>query len=136
MSRTFAYVDVVSQSKNRAVMQEPEFPRDYQPWLINRAFSYHPDSILAANQMNLRASLDVRLQFLYLLNTLAPRKRFAKWHKPTTADDVLLVAEYYECSVRHARNILPLHSPDQLKKIAATLDKGGKVTKRVKHDSS
>lgn len=128
-SRVFAYVDAVSYSKNTAVLQEQEFAKEYLPFIVNRALSYHEDSVLAANMMNERPSLDPSLQFLFLLNTLRSRKRFAKWIKNTVADDVRLVAEYYKCSLQKAEPLVSLHTSEQLTEIRRRIDRGGSATK-------
>ena len=95
------------------------------------------DAVLAANLMNERPWLDAALQFRFLLNTLAARKRFSKWIKTSVPNDVRLVAEYYGCGLRHAREIVALHSAEQMKIIRRRLEKGGAATKAgTRHDDS
>ena len=110
------------------------------PFIVNRAFSYHEDSVLAANLMNERTHLDKRLQALFLLNTMRSRARFSRWLKPTVSDDVREVAEYYGLSLRHARELVSLHTSDQLLSIRRRLEKGGtamkKSSRHVKHHSA
>lgn len=136
-SKLWDYLNVVTHTKRVEALDEPEFEKDYQPYLINRALSYHEDAVLAANLMNERSSLDRRAQALFLLNTLRPRKRFAKWIKSETSDDERSVAEYYGCGLRHARELVALHSSDQLTTIRRRLDKGGvTATKRTRNGST
>ena len=124
----FEYVEAVSHSKNAALLDAPDFEKHYIPFLVNRAFSYHHDTVLAANTMNERSWLDKHLQFLFFLNILRPRKRYSKWLKHQVSDDARLVGEYYGCSLRHAITLLPLHTSDQLTIIRQRLDKGGMVS--------
>jgi hypothetical protein len=136
-SRTFAYLSALSHTKDRRVLDEPQFAKEYVPFIINRALSYHQDAVLAANAMNERPWLDTALQFQFLLNTLAARKRFSKWIKATVPNDVRAVAEYYGCSMRHARELVGLHTMEQMKIIRSRLDKGGTATKAgSRHDDS
>lgn len=128
--KIWEYLDAVSVTKNADILLDPDFEKEYQPFLVNRALSYHADAILPANLMNERAALDKRLQVLFLLNTLRPRKRFSKWVKSSVSDDERAVADYYGCSLRHARDLVSLHSSDQLTTIRARLEKGG-TTKKV-----
>lgn len=128
--RTFVYLDAVSSTKDASVLQEPEFTKEYVPFVINHALSYHEDAVGAANLMNERPGLDPASQFRFLLNTLRARKRFSKWLKTTVSDDVRAVAEYYECSIRHARNLVSLHTPEQLTVVHNRLEKGGVASKR------
>ena len=135
-SRTFAYLSALSHSKDRSVMDEPQFQKEYVPFIVNRALSYHQDSVLAANAMNERPWLDAALQFQFLLNILAARKRFSKWIKATVPNDVRLVAEYYGCSSRHAKDLVPLHTPEQMKIIRSRLEKGGTAKAGTRHDDT
>jgi hypothetical protein len=133
--RLWDAVDALSYSKNATIADDPEFSKIYQPFIVNRALSYHKDSILAANILNERPILNVKdghditpalkLQFLFLLNTLRARKRYAKWLKLTDSDDVKAVAEYYGVNLRRARDLTSLHTSDQLAHIRTRLDKGG-----------
>ena len=61
----------------------------------------------------------LKLQFHFLLNIVRKRKRFSKWEKQETFDDVEAVKEYYGYSNEKARSALTLLSPDggALKKI-------------------
>lgn len=136
-SRVFAYLGALSHTKDMSVLDEPQFQKEYVPFIINRALSYHQDAVLAANLMNERPWLDAALQFRFLLNTLAARKRFSKWIKTSVPNDVRLVAEYYGCGLRHAREIVALHSAEQMKIIRRRLEKGGAATKAgTRHDDS
>jgi hypothetical protein len=134
-SRLFAYVDAVSYTKNADVLLEPDFAKEYKPFIVNRALSYHEDSVMAANLMNERPWLDAVSQATFLLNTLRPRKRFSKWLKAdAVSDDVRSVAEYYACSIRAARDLVSLHTSAQLTTIRLRLDKGGPAARSgVRH---
>jgi hypothetical protein len=108
------------------VLDDVDFEKEYIPFLVNRNFSYHEDSVLAANCMNERPFLDKRLQAAFLLNTLRSRKRFAKWQKSECDEDVVRIGEYYGCAYKQAKSLLPLHTPEQLTVIRARLEKGGR----------
>lgn len=129
--KVFEYLKAVSMTKSVAHLEDVDFDDHYIPWLINRGLSYHQDAVLAANSMNERPWLSPALQFRFLLNTLRARSRFSAWLKRSDSEDVVLVAEYYGCSVRHAHSLLTFHSDDQLRCIRARLNKGGVLTKRV-----
>lgn len=130
-SELWKYVGVVSHTKDVRALDDPNFESVYTPFIINRALSYFDDSVLAANAMNERPGLDKKLQALFLLNSIRPRKRFSKWMKADeVSDDVRDVAEYYGCSVRHAAPLVPLHSVEQMNEIRRRLEKGGVHKKR------
>jgi hypothetical protein len=116
----------VSHTKNMNILEHPDFERNCNTFIINKALSYFEDSVLAANMMNERPDLPKRLQALFLINTLRPRRRFSKWMKAEgVSDDVKYVAEYYQCSQRHAKGLVSLHTPEQMTIIRARLEKGG-----------
>lgn len=135
--RIWAYLRAVQQTKDMTVLQDPDFDKVYEPFIVNRALGHHMDTVLAANSMNERNWLSPELQFMFLLNTIRPRFRKSEWLKTTVSDDVKVVAEYYGCSCRHARNLVSLHTSAQMAYIRSRLDKGGAVTKSgARHDSS
>lgn len=135
-NKIWEIVGAINQTKDRDILLDPEFDKAYQPFVINRALSHHTDSILSANVMNERPGLPPALQFLFLLNTLRPRKRYSDWMKNTVSDDVPTVAEYYGCSERHARTLVTLHSSEQLAIIRKRLEKGGASSKKVPRNDS
>jgi hypothetical protein len=99
--------------------------KDYVPFVVNRALSYHYDCVLYANVMNMYPNLDKKLQFHFLLNTIKPVKRpFQKWIKKTTVEDLEAVKEFYKYSNQKAQEVLPLLSDDQLMKIKETVNSG------------
>ena len=127
--RIWVYFNALSRTKCLDPLADLDFDTVYEPFIINRALSYHEDAVLPANIMNERSHIEPALQFHFLLNTLAPRKRFSEWLKTTVSEDERTVAEYYGCSIRHARTILALHTPDQMKILRRRIEKGGAAMK-------
>lgn len=128
-SRIWDYVNAASHSKDRSVLDDPDFDKVYLAFIINRSLAGHEDCVLAAQMMNERSELPPKVQFEFFLNTLRPRKRFGAWLKSTDSEDASAVAEYYDCSLRHAFDLVSLHSSDQLTIIRARLEKGGTTNK-------
>src|ERR1039458_10696555 len=59
-----------------------EDEKDYVPFIVNRALSYHDDALFYANQLNQMSGLDRRLQYDFLINSIRGKKRyFTKWAK-------------------------------------------------------
>ena len=72
--------------------------KSYQPFLVNRALSYHQDAIMLINEMNVHHSLESRLQYSFLINTLRKRNRFSKWQKPYESkklDTIMILQRFY-----------------------------------------
>ena len=116
--------DVMSGYENYSLIE-----RDYNPFLSNRAFSYFNDTVHQANEMNRRYHLDHKMQFDYLLNNIRPKKRFAKWIKNESSEDVSVIKEYYGYNNSKAVEALSVLSKKQIKMLHDKVHKGGK------HDS-
>jgi hypothetical protein len=127
--KPFVYADSVSYTKKnlmRGSSNDELAEKGYKPFLVNRSMSYHHDSILFANEMNMRPHLDNKPQYEYLLNSLRKRKRFAKWAKEKPDASVEMVMEYYGYGRSKAEEALRVLTDDQLAMIEVALDKGGK----------
>ena len=98
----------------------------YQPFLINRALSYHQDSVFLTNEMNVRHGVDNRLQYQFFLNTLRKRQRFSQWQKPYISKKLDTVKEYYQISTREAKDYVELLSDKQLRELKNRMKSGGK----------
>jgi hypothetical protein len=96
----------------------------YVPFVVNKALSYFPDTILYANEMN-KSSIDKKLQYHYLLNTVRPAKRFAKWVKRDNVDDVDSVKQFYDYNTEKALQALTILTADELHYIKQKLERGG-----------
>ena len=100
--------------------------KDYVPFVVNKALSFHYDCIMPVNAMNLYHGLDNKLQYGFLLNTIRGRKRpYQKWVKREVVADVELLKEHYDYSDSKARDALKLLTEQQLAEIRALHDKGG-----------
>ena len=120
----FDFIKAINASKN--VMKDDLFAeKDYIPFLVNRGLSFFQDTVIQVNEMNRLHFLDNKLQFVYLLNNIRPRKRWSQWLKPEKIDNIDIVKEYYEFSNEKAKNALEILSVDQLEHIKQILDIGG-----------
>lgn len=99
--------------------------KGYAPFIVNKALSYFPDTLLYANEVNKLAHIDNKLQYHYLLNSIRAQKRFSKWAKKEDSDDLEVVKEYYGYSNEKAYQALSILSKDQLKLIKEKIQQGG-----------
>lgn len=101
-------------------------PKDYVPFVVNKALSFHYDCILYANQMNMMPNLDTDMQYRYYLNKVRSYKRpFQKWHKFEKNEAVEAIKEYYGYSNDKARATLEVLNEEQVEHIKKHLYKGG-----------
>jgi len=120
----FDFVKSVSYDKKDIMVDDIE-EKSYQPFLTNKALSYHQDSIFFANEMNVRHGLDNRLQYSFYLNTLRKRQRFSTWNKPYISKKLDAIREYYQISTREAKDYENLLSDKQYRELKKRMNTGG-----------
>lgn len=128
----FDFINAINQSKENLMTDELS-EKEYVPYVVNKGLSYFPDTVLYVNEMNRLHLLDNKSQFLYLLNSIRPRKRFSKWHKNELTEDLKVISEYFEYSLAKAKQVQSLISSDQLNTMKQKLQKGGMKTKEKKN---
>ena len=89
----------------------------YIPFLTNRSLSYFTDTLLYANEMNRYPTLDNKLQYEYLLNSIRTKKRFSKWFKKGDAKQLELIAKYLKVSLREAKEYQKVLTDNQKEQI-------------------
>ena len=115
----------ILQTKKNVLQDEIDI-KDYTPFVVNRALSYHMDCILYANELNLYPEMDKDLQYQYLLNTIRSMKRkFQPWQKASADKDLECVKEYFGYSNQKAKEALRILNDEQIAEIKANTIKGG-----------
>jgi hypothetical protein len=115
----------ILQTKKSVFRDELDY-KDYNPYIINRALSYHMDCVLYVNELNKYPSLEKDLQYQYLLNTIRPMKRkFQPWQKSEVDKDIECVKIYFGYSNEKAKEALRLLTNEQIAEIKRKTDKGG-----------
>ena len=97
----------------------------YQPFLVNKALSYHQDSVFLVNEMNIRHSTDNRLQYLFFINSLRKRQRFSKWQKPYESKKLDTIKSFYGVSTQRAKEYLELLNDKQYRELKESMNFGG-----------
>jgi hypothetical protein len=121
----FDFLNDINYGKQN-IMVDDITEKQYNAFMVNRGLSYFHDTTLMANEMNLNAHLDNRLQFDFFINIVRKKKRFSKWNKPETVSDVEVVKEYYGYSNEKARQALTLLTKDQIEVLKKKVYKGGR----------
>ena len=121
----FEFTKTINETKRNLIDEDPEVEKDYIPFLVNRSLGYFMDTIMYANEMNQKNSLDHKLQYDFLLNIIRPRKRFSKWLKKSKDDNIDLIKKFYGYSYTKSKDVVDILSEDQLKHIRSNLDTGG-----------
>ena len=122
----FEFVKAISYSKKN-IMIDDLVEQEYNSFIINRALSYYPDTILYANEMNKNHHLDGRLQFDFFINIIKKRKRFSPWLKASEIENLDVIKEYYGYSDEKAKSVLSLFNNKQIENLKQRIYKGGRA---------
>lgn len=117
---SFDKKDIISQDENPELAE-----KQYSAYMVNRGFSNFEDTILHANEMNMRAHLFNDAQFTYYLGALRKRKRFSKWTKAEKNADLDAIQHVYNCNRTIAKLYLKALSQEDLKKLHESMALGG-----------
>jgi len=121
----FDFLNAINYSKEDLIVDDIT-EKQYVPYMVNRGLSYFQDTVLFANEMNKNHHLDHLLQFHFFINIVRKKKRFSKWAKPESSDDVEVVKQYYGYSNEKARQACKLLTPDQIIQLKKKVNKGGR----------
>lgn len=123
----FDFVNSINQTKVD-LFDDPQAEKDYVPFIVNRALSYFPDTVLYANEMNFNGTAPKQWQFDFLLSAVPKRKRFSKWHKKQVpTEDLAAVQSFYKYSMAKALEAIQILSKDDIEYIKQLMDKGGRT---------
>ena len=121
------YLNAINFSKEPLLDSSESYTKQsYPPFVVTRCLSYFPDTLFAANEMNTRPLIDLKMHFDFLRGAVRPRKRFSKWLKREDDSRVAALVEYYGISSRKAREALSVLSEADLEEIVAAVNKGGR----------
>jgi len=124
----FDFAKDLSQYKKNLLKQDPEHEKELKGlvYMINRAFSYHIDTILWANEINQHPNVDPVLLHDFYFYGLPSKPRYAKWSKVAKDDDITLIMDHYGYSKLRAIEALDLLTPDDIIDIKKMRDTGGR----------
>jgi hypothetical protein len=126
----FDFINAVSETKRDIILRDEDpahAEKLYNPYIVNKGMSFHSDTILHANEMNMRHNLFKDAQFRYYLGALKSRKRYSKWLKLEKDEDLDLIQKHYQCNRQVAKQYFAVLTPEQLKDINRKSVVGGEV---------
>lgn len=124
----FDFIRAASETKEDLIndSDNPDLIEDlYAPFIVNRGFALFSDSVLHANEMNMRPHLFKDAQFQYYRGVLRKRKRFSKWPKADKSKDLDALQQVYSCNRTVAKMYLKVLTKDQLQQVHEQLVTGG-----------
>ena len=120
------WLNSINQNKKNLIDEDPSLEKDYSPYIINRIYSGHLDSIMFANEMNMNHSLPKKMQYDFFINILRVKKRFSPWLRKDEIKDLDYVKRYYGYSNEKAKQALKILTNEQLNFIRSKFETGGR----------
>jgi hypothetical protein len=120
------WLNSINNTKKNLINEDPLLEKEYPPYIINRCFSGHIDSIMFANELNKYPNLDKKLQYDFFLNSLRKKKRFSPWLRKDQIKNLDLIKQYYGYSNEKAKQVLNILTKEQLSFMRDRLETGGK----------
>jgi len=99
--------------------------KDYNPFLTMINFSFFPDTILIANQLNMYGRVTKKQHYDYLFFSVSRKKRYSKWFKKENDEDISFLQEVFKCSYVKAKEYSNLLTELQKKELRKKWEKGG-----------
>jgi hypothetical protein len=122
----FDFVNSINDKTGNLIDRDFDKEKQYIPFVINRAFSQFPDTVMAANSMNTFPHLDKKLQYDFLYNSIKKRKRFSRWPKAEWDEEIGgMICEYYNVSKYRAREYMALMTEEDIEYLKRKTWKGG-----------
>lgn len=123
----FDYVNSIVHKKNNMMKDTDNdelAEQAYVPYVVNKGLSYFVDTLMYANEMNALSFLDSKLQYDYLLNSIRPKKRYAKWVKNDEDSDLEMIKIYFNYSTKKALQALSVLSQEEKATIREKITRG------------
>lgn len=121
----FDYINSINTSKENLMDGDIVAEKKYPAYMVNKALGFFQETVSYAQLMNQNSHLSNKMQYLFLLNTVRPAKRFTKWPKKFKDDRIDTVIEHYQCNEERALEILNLITDEEFDQIKKLTFKGG-----------
>lgn len=125
----FDFIKSVSETKQDMMKEKPELASEYNAYIVNRGFSYFPDTVLYANELNMYPDIPNVAQYYYYMASLRKRKRYSKWHKLEKNEDLKLIQDVYKVRVEVAKEYLKVLTEENLQTLRDLTETGENVKK-------
>jgi hypothetical protein len=120
------YLNAINYTKEPLLDTDDEsVEKGYTPFVVNRCLSYFIDTVLYANEMNRRPETDKKMQFDYLQKSIRKNKRYSKWLKQESVENLDLIKQFYGYSDTKAKEVMDIISDEDIEFMRKKLSTGG-----------
>jgi len=124
------YLNAINYTKKNLFDTEDEsVEKEYTPFVVNRCLSYFIDTVLYVNEVNQRGHMPKRMQFDYLHGSIRKNKRYSKWLRRESEENLDLVKRMYGYSDSKARAIMDILSESDFEWMREKVNEGGESRK-------
>jgi hypothetical protein len=123
--KLFDFLNSINYDKKALLDIDEKSSELYNSYLVNRCMSFFPDTLFHSNEMNCNWDIDKKMQFDFYRFAVRKKKRYSKWIKKETSDDIELIKEVYNYTDAKAQEVLNILGPGDLDKLKQSLEKGG-----------
>ena len=101
--------------------------KEYNKYIVNMAFSYYPDTIFFANELNKYPDMSNKQHYDFLYFGIPKRNRWSKWLKSLEKKDIIAeLAFHYNVSYNEMIKIMKIVKTEELKEMITIIgSKGG-----------
>jgi len=121
----FDFLKSINRKTGNIIDREPETEKYYVPFIINKALSMFPDTVLCANSMNKLYNLPKKMQYDYYYGCIKKKDRFSKWIKPEENPIIDMISQYYKVNKNRAKEYLSFMSEEDIEFLNKLTNIGG-----------
>ena len=109
--------DYVKSINDKKYIWDNFSDKEFDPYIINLAFSYYLDTLFFANEMNKYPKLSNKQIYDFLYFGISKRKRWANWNKQDKNKQEIIrkLSEFYNISENEMSNIIRIIGDDKAK---------------------
>lgn len=117
--------DFIKSINNKTDLKESVDRKNYNSYIVLHGFSYYPDTVLLANELNCFSNIEPRQHYDFLYHAISKKNRFSKWYKKSKIEMIEILKERYEIRTERAVEMMELLSEEELEQIRLDTSKGG-----------
>lgn len=130
----FDYINSISSSRENQILSGELTAEGYNAFIINRGLSLYPDTVLYAQEMNVRPDVPAECQYHFLHEAVTKKKRWSKWPKRSISKDdekvIDVLRKNYRLSNEKCDEVIKLLTDEQKNELVAEADKGQAIKKK------
>jgi hypothetical protein len=118
--------DFINSINNKDQLEwNDEAEKDYNAYIVNKGFSFYPDTVLQANYMNIYHDVPKKMQYDFFYQGIRKRKRWSKWYKMEKNEDIEMVQRAFGYNRQKAIQAMLILNDNDLINIRSKMEIGG-----------